>query len=152
MTHRGLQLVQGPPEAGWEGLSHSPVAPRPHSPAALQCVGGRGGCGGGGGGAEGGSWLLLAVRSALSPPALCRVPAQLVGLPPASEGDPAGPGDHWRAPKQAGPGQNAHCGSLFWDGGCWGLPRAPTLVALETRRGLGGVEGRPCLPAWALLC
>lgn len=77
----GLQLVRGPPEAGWEGSSHSPVAPRPRSPAALQCVGGRGGCGGGGGGAEAGAgfcWRsgrhFLLQHSVVSPPSSSACP------------------------------------------------------------------------------
>lgn len=150
MTHRACSWVRGPPEAGWEGSSHSPVAPRPRSPQPCSVSGGgAAAAAAAGGGSGGGSWLLLAVGSALSPPALCRVPAQLVGLPPpASEGARPGPGITGESARRW-PGQ-VHTAVLCSGMGVLGAAKGADWLPWD-RRGLEwGGGGRPVCPPWAL--
>lgn len=86
---------------GWLGglqpRPRGPAAPQPRGPAAPQpCrVSGGGAAAAAAGAGRRRELASAGGRSALSPPALCRVPAQLVGLPPASEGTRPGLGNHW---------------------------------------------------------
>lgn len=122
---------------GWLGG----LQPQPRSPAALQCVGGRGGCCGGGGGAEAGAGLcwrsgrhFLLQHSVESPPSSSACPQR-----------PRGPGRAWgitRGRRQAGwPRASPHCGSLFWDGGAWGLPNGADWLPWRPGEAWSGVEG-----------
>lgn len=114
----GLQLVRGP-SRGWLG-GLRPVASRPRSPAALQCVG-AGRLRRRGGGAEAGAGFLLAVGSALSPPALCR-PRPARRPAPSVRGTRPGLGDHWGGARRAGPGQ-VHTAVLCSGMGVLGPPK-----------------------------
>lgn len=146
MTHRACSWYRGPPkEARWKGSAtapaHGPAAPQPCS------VSGGGAAAAAGGGAEGGALAaggrhFLLQHSVVSPPSSSACPQR-----------PRGPGQAWgslgEGASQTGPGKcTLRFFVLGW--GVLGAAKGADWLPWRPGRGLGGVEGAPCLPAWAL--